>query len=157
MADGQNAADMVYGQDLQVGHAYQLGSHPVTEQEVIDFASQWDPQYFHVDPHAAQTSGYGGLIASGLHTLAIYQRLAVRDVFFNWSVIAGRMLREVRFLRPVRPGDTLSGTIVVEDVAIDQRNRALVTTRTTLVNQDDKPVGSITADAYIDAAPPTPI
>ncbi|MGB6244684.1 MaoC/PaaZ C-terminal domain-containing protein, partial [Gordonia sp. (in: high G+C Gram-positive bacteria)] len=129
---------LVYGRDLKVGGVYQLGSHLVSEPDLIAFASDWDPQYFHVDPQAAQSSPYGGLIASGLHTLAIYQRLMVTHVSTDWAVIAGRGLDGVRFLRPVRPGDTLTGSATISDLLEDDRNRTLVSIAADLRNADGK-------------------
>ncbi|MCT7293963.1 MaoC/PaaZ C-terminal domain-containing protein (plasmid) [Rhodococcus pyridinivorans] len=141
--------NLVYGQNIEAGRWYRLGTHPITEQELIEFATAWDPQGFHIDKAVAEDGTYGGLIASGLHTLAVYQRLAVSSVFADWSVIAGRTLREVRFLRPVRPGDTLSGTLTVKEVVDGDHNRTLVTTWAELTNQHRKPVLNATVDAYV--------
>lgn len=110
--DAPRPSATVYGEDLRVGQEYHLGSYTLSEDDLIEFASAWDPQVFHVDKDAAETAQYGGLIASGVQTIAIYQRLVVRDVFDRWSVIAGRSLREVRFLRPARPDDRLTGSVV---------------------------------------------
>lgn len=153
---GETAGDptpLEYGVDLRVGQAYQLGSHTVGEQELMDFALAWDPQGFHTDKAQAEAGAYGGLIASGVHTIAIYQRLSIQSAYCNWSVIAGRSFRDLCFLRPVRPGDTLTGTVVVEDIVFDAQNRALVTTAAELVNQHAKPVLSLFVDAYIRARP----
>lgn len=114
---------LVYADDLDVGRVYQLDSYTLTEDEIVQFAKTWDPQIFHVDKAAAEAGAYGGLIASGLHTLSIYQRLAVTGSFGEWSVIAGKRLSDVQFLRPVRPGDTLTGTLVIDAVDIDPRSR----------------------------------
>ncbi|MCC9069695.1 MaoC/PaaZ C-terminal domain-containing protein [Arthrobacter cryoconiti] len=65
---------------LPVGQSVDLGSHSVSEAEIIRFASEWDSQYFHTDPETAHESHFGGLIASGLHTLSIFQRLSVLGV-----------------------------------------------------------------------------
>lgn len=145
---------VVYGEDIEVGRRYRLGSYTITERELVDFAGLWDPQGFHVDKDVADAGAYEGLIASGLHTLAVYQRLAVLDVFSGWSVIAGRRLREVRFLRPVRPGDTLTGTVLIQDVAFDDRDRALVTTAAELTDAHARPVLSVDVEAYVRARPP---
>ncbi|CCW11998.1 MaoC/PaaZ C-terminal domain-containing protein [Rhodococcus aetherivorans] len=144
------ASALVYGEDLEVGRTYRLGAHTITEDELIDFASNWDPQRFHVDKDAAEAGAYGGLIASGLHTLSVYQKLVVDTVFSDWHVIAGRSLREVRFLRPVRPGDTLTGTVHIRNVVLDEvRNRALTTLEAELTGHHGRPVLTATVDAYI--------
>lgn len=143
--------DAIYADDLHVGARYQLGSHTVSEEELVDFARQWDPQIFHVDKEAADAGVYGGLIASGLHTLSIYQKLAVEGVFGSWNVIAGRSLREVRFLRPVRPGATLTGSFTITGIAFDDtKKRALVSSSAELVGEGGV-VLTVDVDAYVHA------
>ena len=125
---------------LPVGEPIDCGSHQVTEAEIVEFASEWDPQYFHVDRDAAAHSEFGGLIASGLHTTAIFQRLAATALYTRYDVIAGRVIRECRFLRPVWPGDVLSATAVVTSVELAGRGRAEVVIDGTLRNQAGAPV-----------------
>ena len=137
-----------YAEDLQVGQVIPFGTYAVTEEEVLAFAESWDPQWFHTDVDAAAAGPYGGLIASGIQTLAIYQRLNVQAT--QWAAIAGRALRDIRFLRPVRPGDTLTGFVRVADLVPEpDRNRALLTSAGELSNADGKPVLTITVDAYL--------
>ncbi|MFW0793991.1 MaoC/PaaZ C-terminal domain-containing protein [Gordonia sp. CPCC 205515] len=144
---------VAYADDLVVGHRYQLDSYTLDEAELVEFARQWDPQGFHIDAAVADAGAYGGLIASGIHTIAIYQRLSVTGVFDHWSVIAGRTLNDVRFLRPVRPGDTLTGTVLIDAIEFDDRGRALVTTSAEIVNQDGSAVLTLVVDAYVRARP----
>lgn len=153
--DTTTSAEMglVYGSDLRVGQTYELGSHIIDERTLVEFACAWDPLSIHTDRQAAASGPYGGLIASGIHTIAVYQRLAVRKVFYNWSVIAARNLREVRFLRPVRVGDVLTGTVTIKDIEFDDRDRVLVTTVGELFNQADKPVLSLRVHSYMHARP----
>ncbi|WP_020171306.1 MaoC/PaaZ C-terminal domain-containing protein [Gordonia polyisoprenivorans] len=148
-ADPAMTDPIVYADDLQPGQRHKLGIHTVSESELVDFASQWDPQAFHVDRAAAESGAFGGLIASGIHSLAIAQRLAVSSVLTSWSVIAGRRLREMEFLAPVRPGDTLSGSMRIESVDLDPRGRGLVTYTTELVNQAGVAVLRFDADVYL--------
>ncbi|MBD1319661.1 MaoC family dehydratase N-terminal domain-containing protein [Gordonia hankookensis] len=153
LATVKHAPDITYADDLQVGDRYPLDTYTVTESEVIDYATAWDPQSFHIDKEIAEAGAYGGLIASGIHTLAIYQRLAVSGVFGGWSVIAGKSLTDVRFLRPVRPDDTLTGSIVIEAIDFDERGRALVTTRAELVNQRGERVMTLVVEAFVRVQP----
>lgn len=141
----------VHADDLSPGLVLQLGAHAVTEAEIIAFATLWDPQFFHVDPMRAETeSRFGGLIASGLHTLSIYQRLWVQGRREPWNVIAGATMDGVAFLRPVRPGDVLTGRSVIEDVRLEpDRHRGLVTFAGQLANQNNKPVVRLTVSAYL--------
>lgn len=151
--DATPHAGLSYGVDIFAGSTYELGSYTLSEPEVTGFAAAWDPQIFHVDRAAAEAGAYGGLIASGVQTIAIYQRLAVLAVFSRWSVIAGSGMREVRFLRPVRPGDTLTGAMKIETVHFDARARALVETRGELTNRSGNPVLRLELDVYVRAQP----
>lgn len=141
-------AGLLDASDMEAGQTFELGTYHVTSQELTEFASRWDPQWFHTDEDAAAHGPYGGLIASGIHTIGIYQRLSVEAV--RWDAIAGRCLREVRFLRPVRPGDNLTGTTEITAIERDpDRHRALVTSTGRLINQHGKEVFSISTEAYI--------
>lgn len=150
-----NRPSSVHAEDLEPGLVLQLGSHTVTEPEIIEFASQWDPHYFHVDPERAATeSRYGGLIASGLHTLSIYQRLWVLGRRDEWNVIAGSGIDGVRLLRPVRPGDVLTARSEVRAVRLEpERQRGHVTFGGRVVNQHDKAVLELELDAYVAMRP----
>ena len=134
------------GRDLVVGARYRSGAYELTEEAIVDFARQWDPQYFHVDVVGGVASPYGGVIASGIQTMAVMQRLTVQEVYTGWRVIAGRALREVEFLRPVRPGDALHVEMRVDAVEIDEdRDRADVTAVTELLAGDRVVLRSVTA------------
>ncbi|QBJ96474.1 dehydratase [Rhodococcus sp. ABRD24] len=144
----------LHAEQLQPGRSYELGTHLVTTDELIDFASKWDPQWFHVDAEAADHGPFGGLIASGLHTVSIFQKLAVAAVIGEWNVIAGRALRDVRFLRPVRPGDELTGAITIENVQFEtEKERALVTTSAQVRNVHGAEVLTAVMDAYVGCRP----
>lgn len=153
MTPVDNQVRTVYVDDLRVGDTYELGSRTVSEDELVELASMWDPQSFHIDKDAAEAGYFGGLTASGIHTLAVYQRLTVTSVYREWSVLAGRSLRDVRFLRPVRPKDVLTGTIVINDIQLDDRARGLVTSAGQLVDTHGNPVLSVVVDAYVRARP----
>ena len=101
---------MKYFEDVRVGETDTLGSHLITEAEIIAFASKYDPQPFHTDPEAAKATIFGGLIASGWHTCAIMMRLSVEAGRRNRAVTTGSPgVDSCRWLKPVRPGDTLTG------------------------------------------------
>ncbi|MEZ5213010.1 MULTISPECIES: MaoC/PaaZ C-terminal domain-containing protein [unclassified Gordonia (in: high G+C Gram-positive bacteria)] len=120
-----NTTELLGGRDLVPGTVYGFGEYPLTLDEIVRFAREWDPQYFHTDPDDARRSVFGGLIASGIQSLAILQRLTVEAVYRDWKVIAGRSLNDVYFLRPVRAGDVLSGWARIEAVHVDDaRGRA---------------------------------
>lgn len=142
-------------EDLPVGKTLDLGSHSVSAEEIIRFASEWDNQYFHTDPGAARDSYFGELIASGLHTLSIFQRLSVAAIFGRYDVIAGKEIRQLRFLRPVRAGDDLTGTLHIDPVGPDSRGRALVSMTGTLHNQDGRAVLDVHMDSLVATAKAT--
>jgi acyl dehydratase len=96
-----------YLEDLSEGETGEYGPHVVSEEEILAFAQQWDPQWFHTDPAAAKESIYGGLIASGIHTLAVMSRLLVQGWAGALANLGSPGLDEVELLRPVRPGDAL--------------------------------------------------
>lgn len=116
---------LLYADDLRIGEPLALGSYHLTFEDLDSFARQWDPQDHHIDAERAEAGVYGGVIASGVQTLAIFQRLAVLNMFDSVAVIAGRELGPVRFARPVRPGTTLVGSAVIDSITFDDRHRAL--------------------------------
>ncbi|HYB56677.1 MAG TPA: MaoC family dehydratase [Alphaproteobacteria bacterium] len=101
-----------YYEDFAVGERMETGGATLTEGHMIDFALAYDPQPFHIDAEAAKRSMFGGLVASGLLTLAISARLFLQSGALGNANLGGPGFEEVRFLRPVRPGDTLR--VVVE-------------------------------------------
>jgi acyl dehydratase len=102
-------------EDFTPGRVIPAGSALMTEEALIDFARQWDPQPFHVDPVAAAASRWKGLIASGWHTCAIAMRLAVDNVFEGSNSVGAPGIDELRWLAPVRVGDELHLTLHVLD------------------------------------------
>ena len=97
----------MYFDDLPVGYSFETASRTLTEDEILDFARQWDPQYFHTDPEAAKESAYGGLIASGFHTLLTCFNLVLEANVWNEASMGSPGIEQLRWVRPVRPGDTL--------------------------------------------------
>jgi len=98
-----------YFEDIEVGETHRQGSYDVTEEEIIEFAEQYDPQSFHTDPEAAKETAFGGLAASGWHTAAMCMRLLVEAMEdADWASQGARGVDELRWIRPVRPGDSLT-------------------------------------------------
>ena len=134
-----------YFDDFQPGQVYELGSKLVTEEEIVAFAQQFDPQPFHLDPEAAKESVFGGLIASGWHTGAMWMRLYVDSLLGGGSGQGSSGVEELRWLAPVRPGDTLSGRLTVLEVTSSESHpeRVTIRIRGEMVNQDGVTVMSI--------------
>ncbi len=97
-----------YFEDFFVGQEIALGSRTVTEEEIIAFATEFDPQPFHVDHEAAAASMYGAVIASGWHTCSMMMRMVVDGMMARASSMGSPGLDKVRWLLPVRAGDTLT-------------------------------------------------
>ncbi len=104
-----------YFEDYVVGSVQEAGVIAITEEEVIDFAKRFDPQIAHVDPQEAKKKRFGGIIASGWHTAALAMRLFVDNCLSEVSSIASPGVDELRWIRPVRPGDELSIRVTVLD------------------------------------------
>lgn len=141
-------ADIVTADDLATGDRIELGRRTLTEAEIVEFARDWDPQWFHTDPAAAAAGYHGGAIASGIHTLAVLQRLCVEALYSRWAVIAGRGFDRLRFTAPVRPGDTLTGAVTILDVSLDE-SRGRVQMDFVLRNQDDAQVLTALMTVYV--------
>lgn len=139
----------IYADDLTAGDVYELGSYTPSREEVTSFAEAWDPQFFHTDLEAAERGLFGGLIASGIHTMAVFQRLSVAGFWARSATIAARGIREVRFLSPMRPGTTITGHMVVEEVRHRDAGRSLVTVSGTLDETSDQQILAMTLDAYL--------
>ena len=125
-------------EDFEPGQVYELGSKVVSEDEIVAFARQFDPQPFHLDPEAAKDSVFGGLIASGWHTGAMWMRLYVDSLLGGASGQGSSGIEELRWLAPVRPGDTLSGRLIVLEVTSSESHpdRGTIRIRGEMVNQD---------------------
>jgi len=102
------ADELLYWEDLQPGEALEIGSHTFSEEEIIAFARQFDPQAFHTDPAAAKNSAFGGLIASGWHTCAVAMRLMVDSYVARSASLGSPGVDNIRWLAPVRAGDTVT-------------------------------------------------
>ena len=97
----------MFFEDFAAGQTFTTGTRTLTEKEIIDFAQQWDRQYFHLDAQAAKDSIYGGLIASGFHTLLVTFDLVIEAGIWNESSRGSPGMESVKWKLPVRPGDTL--------------------------------------------------
>lgn len=137
-----------YAEDLVVDEVIDLGEIVLTREDMSDFAAQWDPQPFHTADHDVSAHYFGGVVASGVHTLAAFQRLAVLGAYTSWAVMAGKALRDVRFLQPVQPDDRLQGALRVVSIQLTDAERALVTQHGRLTVSGE-PVFEMTVDAYV--------
>ncbi len=137
-------------EDYPAGLTVISKSRPVTEQEIVDFAALYDPQWFHVDAARAGASEFGGLIASGWHTCCIAMRLFF-DEFLPGSGALSPGVDELRWLAPVRPGDVLRVKVRVEDARVSKSrpDRGVVKTHIETINQADAVVMSFKAANFV--------
>jgi acyl dehydratase len=128
---------MRYFEDFTPGQVFELGRRPITRDEIVAFAREFDPQPFHLDEAAARHTIFGGLIASGWHTAAITMRLLYDGLVHDTASLGSPGVDELRWLKPVRPGDVLSARLTVLECVPSRSkpDRGLVRSILELVNQ----------------------
>ncbi|SVA96498.1 uncharacterized protein METZ01_LOCUS149352, partial [marine metagenome] len=121
------------------------------QEEIVEFAKKFDPQYFHTDPKRAEDSIYGGLIASGWHTASMVMRLLVENYLPVQASLGSPGVDELRWLKPVYPGDQLNvRTNVLESKrSRSKTDRGIITTLIEVINQDREMVMSLKAVNFL--------
>ena len=134
--------DPFYYEDLAVGQTFGTATITVEPGQIKAFAAEFDPQPFHLDDAAASVSFFGGLVASGWHTAALSMKLLVAGELKIVGGLIGPGAEELRWPRPVRPGDVLRVVSEVLDLrrSKSQPDRGIVRVRNTTLNQDGQPV-----------------
>jgi acyl dehydratase len=147
---------MQYFEDIEVGNKASFGSYEVTRDEVVAFAQKYDPQPFHLSDEAAAETHFGRLSASGWHTCAMTMAMVVENLKANAQAGLGSPgIDELRWLRPVYPGDTLRcESEVLDKRASESRpEMGIFHSRMTVFNQDDKPVMSFISTGLVSTRP----
>lgn len=136
-----------YLEDFVPGEVREYGPVPVSEAEILEFARKYDPQPIHVDPEWARTGPFGGLIASGWHTTALTMRLLVDNYLPAAASLASPGIDELRWARPVRPGDALSVRVTVLEVrpSRSKPDRGLLRSRIEVLDRDGAIVMTLVA------------
>jgi acyl dehydratase len=131
-----------YLEDFEPGQKYGTETLRVEASDIVEFASKFDPQPFHLDDAAAKKSFFGGLAASGWHTAALTMRLLVRGDMHPAGGIIGAGFDEFRWPKPVRPGDVLRAESEILEVRASKSRpqQGMVKVRTTTYNQDGQAV-----------------
>jgi len=147
--------DPRYFDDYVPGTTHDCGSVSVSQAEIISFATQFDPQPFHVDPEAAARGPFGGLIASGWHTAALVMRQLVEHYLPEDASLGSPGLDEMRWPDPVRPGDTLRvrASVVEARRSLSKPDRGIMKTAIEAVNQDGRTVMRATAINFLRVRP----
>jgi acyl dehydratase len=140
-------------EDFKVGDAFASPGITLTDAQIIDFALQFDPQPFHVDVTAATAGVFGGLIASGFHTAALTFRLFWQTGVLGEESLGSPGIDELRWLKPVRPGDTLRVVAKVLEVrrSTSKPDRGVVRMSYTTLNQCDEAVMSLVGNQLLKA------
>jgi acyl dehydratase len=125
-------------EDMEVGKSYEVGSHTFTRDEIVRFAEQFDPQPFHVSDAGAAASPYGTLIASGWHTCSVMMGMLVRNVLAGSTSMGSPGIDDLRWLKPVRVGDTIRmmNSVLDKRVSASKPDRGIVSTEWQGFNQD---------------------
>ena len=131
-----------YFDDYQTGESFEFGDYLITEQEIIEFASRYDPQPFHLDHEAAAQSHFGGLVASGWMTCSVMMRLLVDHYISPKASMGSPGVDEIRWKLPVRPGDRLRLRVSILAARRSQSkpDRGVVTAEQALLNQNNEVV-----------------
>jgi acyl dehydratase len=138
-------ANQRFFEDYEAGRVYEFGTISVCEQDIIDFARQFDPQDFHIDPVKAASGPFGGIIASGWHTISVAMRLYVDHYLSHVASLGSPGVDEVRWPTPLRPRDTLRIRVTILEArpSRSKPDRGIVRALVEAINQKDKLVLSM--------------
>jgi len=145
---------VVYFDDIEVGDVLRSGDYAVTRDEIVEFAGRYDPRPFHLDEAAGEGSLFGGLVASGIHTIAVWNRLRL-DAEGGLEMLAGLGFDELRYAVPVRPGDRLSltATCIEKTASTSKVDRGVMRFHQSLRNQADEEVMTLVVTLLVARRP----
>ena len=134
-------------ENFEIGQKQNFGAYEVTEEEIIEFAGKYDPQFFHLDHEAAKQSLFGGLCASGWHTCSMTMAMMVANMDKNGRSLGSPVIDSLRWLRPVYPGDVLSVQMEVLDTipSKSRPNIGVVVSKVSVSNQKEEVVMEFTS------------
>ncbi len=138
-------------EDLAVGQKFSAGPVQVTEQAIIAFGKEFDPQDFHIDPIRAKNTVFGELVASGWHTASLTMRMIVDGMPKMKGGMVGRAVEKIGWPRPVRPGDFLSLEVEIIDLRTSEKSpeRGLMRTKNIVTNQKGETVLEMEAVVFV--------
>lgn len=145
-----------YFEDFKPGEVIELGSRTISKESIIAFAREFDPQVFHTDEEAAKRTFYGGLLASGWHTGSLSMRLLHDGLIEHTASLGSPGFDELRWLKPARPGDTLSARLTVVECipSRSKADRGIIRSVLEMWNQHGEVVMTIKALSLIGRRPP---
>lgn len=147
--------DQRFFEDYETGKVYEFGSITASEVEILEFAKRYDPQYFHIDPVKAAASEFGGIIASGFHTVSLTMRLFVDHYLSHVASLASPGVEEIRWPKPLRPGDTIRIRVSILEArpSRSKPDRGIVRSRVEAINQHQEVVLSMTTVSILGRRP----
>jgi len=134
-----------YFEDYRKGEVAEVGNYLITREEIVEFARRYDPQPFHIDEDAARDSMFGGLVASGWMTCGVLMRMLVDNFVSSVASMGSPGIDELRWLKPVRPGDRLRARVTVTDLrrSSSKPDRGVIHFHQEAINQHDEVVLSM--------------
>lgn len=155
-AKGHTLPHMFTWEDLEPGRKFTTADYEMSLAEIVAFARQYDPQPFHLDPVAARATLFGEQVASGWHTAAVSMRLMVQSEMQVEGGVIGHVVEELRFPRPVRPGDRLRVAMLIEDRSEfpGRASHGRVRLRSRTFNQDGKLVQDMVSHLVVQRRSP---
>ncbi|GAC17588.1 MaoC family dehydratase [Paraglaciecola arctica] len=141
----------MFFEDYQPGQTSQFGVYQVTEEEIIEFATKFDPQFFHLDNEAAKHSLFGGICASGWHTASMFMRMLIDNLPEKHGSLGSPGINNIKWLKPVYPGYILSVNSRVSHCRLTKSKPGvgLICVNYEIVNQDDLIVMTLESNAFI--------
>ena len=123
-----------------IGQVFQTKSFKLTKEDIVRFAGEFDPQYMHLDVEKANKGRFNGIIASGIHTLAVSFKLWVEEGFYGDDVIAGTRMNNIKFIKPVYPEDELHIIVEVIDKKVTKNETGILTVLLSTFNGKEEKV-----------------
>ncbi|MBD8848366.1 MULTISPECIES: MaoC family dehydratase [Priestia] len=127
-------------EDFTIGQVFKTKSFKLTKEEIMGFAEEFDPQYMHLDEEKAQQGRFNGIIASGIHTIALSFKLWIEEGMYGNDVIAGTEMNNIKFIKPVYPEDELHTIVEVIDKKTKNNETGILTVLLSTYNNKEQKV-----------------
>ncbi|PEB60925.1 hypothetical protein COM86_27375 [Priestia megaterium] len=124
--------------EFTIGQVFETNSFKLTKEDIMRFAKEFDPQYMHLDEEKAKQGRFNGIIASGIHTMALSFKLWIEQGMYEEDVIAGTEMNDIKFIKPVYPGDELHTIVKVIDKKTRKRETGILTVLLSTYNKEQK-------------------
>ena len=147
MSTEKDTKKLYYWEDFVKGQTFECGPITISESQIIDFASQYDPQRFHVNKAAAEETQFKGLIASGWQTAAFMMRMVCDSFMINSSSVGSPGIESLKWMKPIRPGDTLKTIVeILETRPLNSKpHLGMILSRWSCYNQNNELTTTIEA------------